>query len=70
MWEVNARNGNNDHVKTVLGIDLPSGVATFCAVPTVGGAPLALASNVPSKTESWTFTLEDGSTVTKAVYVG
>lgn len=27
-------------------------------------------SEVPSKTENWTFTLEDGSTVTKAVYVG
>lgn len=25
---------------------------------------------VPSNTENWTFTLEDGSTVTKAVYVG
>jgi hypothetical protein len=27
-------------------------------------------SEIGLKTESWTFTLEDGSTVTKAVYVG
>lgn len=27
-------------------------------------------SEVPSKTENWTFTLEDGSTVNKVVYVG
>ena len=25
---------------------------------------------IPSKTETWTFTLEDGSTVSKVVYVG
>ena len=30
----------------------------------------AMLSDVPTKTENWTFTLEDGSTVTKAVYVG
>lgn len=29
-----------------------------------------LGKAIPSKTETWTFTLEDGSTVTKAVYVG
>jgi hypothetical protein len=34
------------------------------------GSPVALQSSVPSKTESWTFTLADGSIVTKAVYVG
>jgi hypothetical protein len=27
-------------------------------------------ANIGLKTENWTFTLEDGSTVTKAVYVG
>lgn len=27
-------------------------------------------SEVPSSTETWTFTLENGTTVTKAVYVG
>lgn len=26
--------------------------------------------DVPSKTENWTFTLESGETVTKAVYIG
>lgn len=35
------------------------------------GSPVALRSEIPTlSTESWTFTLEDGSTVTKAVYVG
>lgn len=38
--------------------------------PKYNGANLALQSDVPSKTETWTFTLEDGSKVTKAVYVG
>lgn len=37
--------------------------------PTYNGANIALQSEVPSTTEVWTFTLEDGSTVTKAVYV-
>lgn len=31
---------------------------------------MAKKEDVPSTTENWTFTLEDGSTVTKAVYVG
>lgn len=42
--------------------------------PTYNGANMALQSDIPSvptlATEIWTFTLEDGSTVTKAVYVG
>ena len=38
--------------------------------PTYNGSNMALQSDVPSTTETWTFTLEDGSTVTKAVYVG
>lgn len=33
-------------------------------------ANIAKKSDIPSTTETWTFTLEDGSTVTKAVYVG
>ena len=33
-------------------------------------ADYAKKSEVPSNTETWTFTLEDGTTVTKAVYVG
>lgn len=32
-------------------------------------ANIAKKSDIPSTTENWTFTLEDGSTVTKAVYV-
>lgn len=31
---------------------------------------IAAAVKASLKTENWTFTLEDGSTVTKAVYVG
>lgn len=38
--------------------------------PTYNGNDMALQSDIPSTTETWTFTLEDGSTVTKAVYVG
>lgn len=39
--------------------------------PTYNGANVALASDIPAKTtEQWTFTLEDGSTVTKAVHIG
>lgn len=40
--------------------------------PTYNGSNMALQSDipaVPTQTENWTFTLEDGSTVTKAVYV-
>lgn len=37
--------------------------------PTYNGSNMALQSDVPSTTETWTFTLEDGSTVTKEVYV-
>jgi hypothetical protein len=40
------------------------------ARPTYNGSNMALQSDIPSKTENWTFTLEDGSTVTKVVYVG
>lgn len=40
------------------------------ARPTYNGANMALQSEVPTTKETWTFTLEDGSTVTKAVYVG
>lgn len=42
--------------------------------PSYNGGDLALKSDIPSvpalSTETWTFTLADGSTVTKAVYVG
>ena len=39
--------------------------------PTYNGGEVALKSDVPSiPTETWTFTLEDGSTVTKVVRVG
>ena len=41
------------------------------ARPTYNGADMALHSDIPTlTTETWTFTLEDGSTVTKAVYIG
>lgn len=40
------------------------------ARPIYNNEEVAMLSDVPSKTETWTFTLEDGSTVTKAVYVG
>lgn len=38
--------------------------------PLYNNADMALLSDVPTTKENWTFTLEDGSTVTKAVYVG
>ena len=38
--------------------------------PTYNDAELALKSDISSTTETWTFTLEDGSTVTKNVYIG
>ena len=37
--------------------------------PEYNGKTVAMLSDIPSKTENWTFTLEDGSTVTKAVYL-
>lgn len=41
------------------------------ARPKYNSNDLALKSDIPTlTTETWTFTLEDGSTVTKAVYVG
>lgn len=69
-WQVNARDASNTFVHNIMAINLVSKVANFSAVPTVNGSQLALKSEVPSKTETWTFTLEDGSTVTKVVYVG
>ena len=38
--------------------------------PTYNGNNMALSNDVPSNTETWTFTLEDGTEVTKVVYVG
>lgn len=58
------------------------GLATFIAAyfkgkfqgdtarPIYNNEEAAMLSDVPTKTENWTFTLEDGSTVTKAVYIG
>lgn len=37
---------------------------------TYNGSNVALQSDIPSNKETWTFTLENGSTVTKAVYIG
>lgn len=37
--------------------------------PTFNSNELALNSDVPSKTDTWTFTYEDGSTETKEVYI-
>lgn len=37
--------------------------------PTYNGKEVALKNDVPTKKETWTFTLEDGSTVSKVVYV-
>ena len=39
------------------------------ARPIYNNAEVAMLSDVPSKTETWTFTLEDGSTVTKVVCI-
>lgn len=58
--------------------DINSGALGSDRLPTVpvtkGGTGATSASaartNLGLKTENWTFTLEDGSTVTKAVYVG
>ena len=48
------------------------GSVSFCGAtrPQWNGSPLALKNEVPSNKETWTFTLEDGSVVTKEVYVG
>lgn len=46
-WQVNARDANNTWAKNVMAINLDTGVATFYAVPTVGGSPLALKSDIP-----------------------
>ena len=37
--------------------------------PTYNGNSMALQSDIPTNKETWTFTLEDGSTVTRTVYV-
>lgn len=66
------------HIQCVALRSTPTDIATLVdeipstatIVPTNAYNNLALKSEVPSKTETWTFTLEDGSTVTKAVYVG
>lgn len=47
-----------------------NGNAWYKGTIKVGGTSYDDASEVATKTETWTFTLEDGSTVTKAVYVG
>lgn len=65
-----------DHTHSASDID--SGTLSSDRLPTVpvakGGTGATSASsartNLGIKSETWTFTLEDGSTVTKAVYVG
>lgn len=59
-----------DHV-AVGRSDQPVKLRGSAARPLYNDDELALKSDIPApKTETWTFTLEDGSTVTKAVYVG
>lgn len=74
QWDDNftfvTRNAANTHLADAWQINGATGVTNFNQRPTVTGYPVATQNEVPSKTETWTFTLEDGSTVTKAVYVG
>lgn len=63
------RNAANTHLADAWQIDGSTAVTNFSQRPTVTGHPVATQNEVPSKTENWTFTLEDGTTVTKAVYV-
>ena len=81
---INATTGEGSTTATMFGIISGNGIfghSSFnttlrgkAARPTYNGANMALQSDIPSvptlNTESWTFTLEDGSTVTKSVYVG
>ena len=64
----------NSFYKDAWQINGETAVTNFTERPTVQGAGVALQSEIPSvptlKTETWTFTLEDGTTVTKAVYIG
>ena len=60
-----------DGTGTVVGdSSVPLALGGSADRPTYNGANVALQSEVPSKTETWTFTYEDGSTETKVVYVG
>lgn len=69
-------NGENDSSRSNAHTLDWDGNAWYAGTIKFGGtsyddaSEVALKSEVPTKTESWTFTLEDGSTVTKAVYVG
>jgi hypothetical protein len=74
QWDDNftfvTRNAANTHLADAWQINGATGVTNFNQRPTVTGYPVATQNEVPSKTETWTFTLEDGSIVTKEVYVG
>lgn len=52
------------------GRDGDSGVYVGSSAPTNGANVWIDSDGTPTGTEIWTFTLDDGSTVTKAVYVG
>lgn len=72
----------NGNVSNYYFGDGKGGLATFIAGyfkgkfqgdtarPIYNNEEAAMLSDVPTKTETWTFTLEDGSTVTKVVYIG
>ena len=68
------RNAANSHLADAWQINGETAVTNFNKRPTVNGSGVALQSEIPTvpvlNTENWTFTLEDGTEVTKAVYIG
>ena len=60
----------NSFYKDAWQINGSTAVTNFTERPTVAGAGVALRNEIPSNKETWTFTLEDGTKVTKAVYIG
>ena len=60
----------SDHVHALPALTSCTGTLTVAKGGTGATTAAAARTNLGLTTETWTFTLEDGSTVTKAVYVG
>lgn len=72
ILKIRDANGNVQEIVTIRGEDGKNYVLTEADKQEIASMVAAIMSAQPAAltTEDWVFTLEDGSTVTKAVHVG
>lgn len=72
ILKIRDANGNVQEIVTIRGEDGKNYVLTEADKQEIARMAAAIMSAQPAAltTEDWVFTLEDGSTVTKAVHVG